>query len=681
MHPVLKFSDKISCLPVVHGSGDFAIEVRRVMLSEQFDCVAVPLPRSFQQRVEEGIHYLPRITIVMQEETEPFPLEDFSAPDALSEVNSEWRSPDHSERHREFSYVPIDPCQPVIAGIRLAMQEHVPRAYIDMEVEQFEAQGAVLPDPYALKQVPLEKYAAAVLPAVPPPRREQHQMRVAWMAQRLRQLERSCDSILFICSVSDWPWIREAYRGQGAGVRDQEEDRIVEADVHDPEIYGVDPATLIFLLGELPFITGLYESARATLDDDENLSVDGIKELLLAAREAYQRELKNRGRKISPHLLSTCLKYIRNLCLVEKRMTPDLYTLIIAAKQIAGDQFAISLAETAREYRVGASGEWSEEEGQRGRGEEETRNEGETDISSPQPLFPSAPLPYLPLEEFRMSIGRGQLPNGEIAELTCRLPGHPVAWRNCELKRKPLEIDKQQWAMRWNPFTHCSWPPEDVAIERFRTHVKDRALSIMGNDLAKVEKFTTSLKDGLDIRETLRNWHTGDLYVKEMPPSRGSLDCVIMLFDSPADPRDYPWRITWHAEHQDESTLSFFATHFSEELVGPGIAMATYGGAMFLFPPRPIRDIWQDGRFDYVDTLEERLLAAACHHAAERHIAVLSTSAPGIAWRRLAKRHGKRLVHVPLAHFSQETVQQLRMFHVLNGHQVRSYAEHFIRKA
>ena len=79
--------------------------------------------------------------------------------------------------------------------------------------------------------------------------------------------------------------------------------------------------------------------------------------------------------------------------------------------------------------------------------------------------------------------------------------------------------------------------PEDIAIERFRTHVKDHALAILGHDLARTEKFSTSLKDGLDIRETLRNWHTGDLYVKIQPPNRGSLDCVIMLFDSPADPR------------------------------------------------------------------------------------------------------------------------------------------------
>ena len=552
MHDVLRFSKKTSCLPVVHGSGDFAIEVRRVMLSHKFDCLAVPLPGSFQRLVEEGIGQLPNITIVVQEETDPFSMENWSP-----------ESPQGT--HREFSYVPIDPCQPVVAGIRLAIQEHIPRAFIDLEVEHFEARGAILPDPYALKQVPLEKYSAAVLPSSAPPLTEQHRGRVRWMARRLRELERVYGSILFICSVSDWPWIRDAYRGQaprepgdehagdvldepaGGGLfRDVSGtlcgSRAIarnpppeEPAVHEADIYRVEPATLLFLLGELPFITSLYEAARYSLDDDENLSVDGVKEMLLSARQKYRDELKNRGRNITPKLLSNYLKYVRNLCLVEKRMTPDLYTLIVAAKQIAGDQFAISLAEVAREYKFS---DW------------------------------------LPYEEFKMSIGRGQLPNGDVVQMKSRLPGHPVNWRNCELRNKPPEIDKQQWAMRWNPFTHCSWPPEDVAIERFRTHVKDRALSIMGNDLAKVEKFTTSLKDGLDIRETLRNWHTGDLYVKEMPPSRGSLDCVMMLFDSPADPREYPWRITWHAEHQDESTLSFFSTHFSEELVGPGIALA-----------------------------------------------------------------------------------------------------------
>ena len=209
----------------------------------------------------------------------------------------------------------------------------------------------------------------------------------------------------------------------------------------------------------------------------------------------------------------------------------------------------------------------------------------------------------------------------------------------------------------------------------------DAALALLGADLAKTEKFSTSLKDGLDIRETLRNWHTGELYVKVFPPQLGKLDCVLMFFDAPADPRDYPWRITWMAEHHDESTLALFATDYQRDMVGPGIGAANYGGAMFLFPPRPISDVWSDRRFDFSDTMEERLLAAACVYSECRHIAVLSEAPPGPGWRRLAKKHGKKLIHVPLGRFSQEKIQQLRIVHVLNGKHVRSYAAHFIRKA
>ena len=69
-----------------------------------------------------------------------------------------------------------------------------------------------------------------------------------------------------------------------------------------------------------------------------------------------------------------------------------------------------------------------------------------------------------------------------------------------------------------------------------------------------------------------------------------------------------------------------------------------------------------------------------CFHSKERHVALLSHAPPRTAWRQLAKKFGKKLIHVPLAKFSQETIQQLRMFHVLNGQQVRSFAAEFIRK-
>ena len=154
-----------------------------------------------------------------------------------------------------------------------------------------------------------------------------------------------------------------------------------------------------------------------------------------------------------------------------------------------------------------------------------------------------------------------------------------------------------------------------------------------------------------------------------------------LLFDSPADPRDYSWRTTWFAEHKDESTLCFYATDFAEEPVGPGICLSTYGGAMFLYPPIAIPDIWRDPRLDFTNTLEERLLAAACLHSQCPQIALVSAAPPGPAWRQLAKSYGKKWVHLPLGRFSDSTIQQLRMVHVLNGKQVRSYAADFIRRS
>ena len=643
MTDVLKISDKITCLPVIHGSGDFALAVRIKMLAERFDCLAVPLPQSFQSNVEEAIYSLPKPTVVTQAETPRYRTE-WSPNEWNDDGDDDWE--DGPEFEHAHSYVPIDPCQPVIAALRFAMEEHIPRAFIDLETAGWQPVSDVLPDPYALKKVTAERFAAAMLTSVRRPTSQQVIDRCTHMGWRLSELERRHESILLICSVLEWPWIREAYqqfhnsKGQPDGLPEHDA-------VEETKTYDVEEATLTFMFGELPFITALYERARVELEDDENLSIDGIKELLIAARRTYLDEFRGRARKITPALLKSTLRYIRNLTLLDRRFSPDLYSIVMGTKQVLGDQYARHVAEQAREYAISSDAE----------------------IASPA------------TETIHFGIDRARFPDGDVVTMKSRLPGPPIQWRSCDLQRRPERVESDKWRMQWNPFRQCSWPPEDELIENFRTHVAQRALEIMGADLVRTEKFTTSVMDGIDIRDTLRNWHTGDIYVKNIPPSHGTLDCVVMLFDTPADPREYPWRTTWYAEHQNESTLAFFATNFGEEIVGPGIALATYGGALFLFPPMSIPDIWSNEELDFADTLEDRLIAAACVHSQSRHIALLSPGAPGMGWRRMAKRHGKRLVHVPLGQFSDATVQQLRLVHVLNGHEVRSFASHFIRKA
>jgi hypothetical protein len=604
----LRIGPHVRVLPIIHGSGDFAVCVREEILSRPCDCLAVPLPPSFQEQVEAAIHNLPVISAVVQRDG------------GLDEESG-------------FSYVPIDPCQGVIAGIRTALGEHIPRAFIDRETMRFEAHTATFPDPYALKKVKPASFAASVLPAIPPPNPGQHTERIRRMARRLHQLEKHYRSILLVCSLLDWPWIRDAYT-RNLPV-EEEEDVTTE-----PQTWVADPRTLVFLLGELPFVTALYERGRSELTPDDNLSVDGVKEMVLATRDRLEKTLPRLAQRLTPQLLGIYFRYARNLSLIERRLTPDLYSLVIAAQQTAGDDFALALAETAREYAYQPAG-------------------GE--------------------ELLRMGVEQGDVPGWGIGPMVCRLPGQTLTWRSLELRRKPREQETRRWRQRWDPYGQCSWPPEDQRIESFQRHVRDQAKALIGADLARSEKFTTSVMDGLDMRETLRHWHTGDIYVKVIPPSRGSIEVVIFLFDVPADPRVYTHRVTWFAEHEEESTLVFYSTDPMKTLVGPGIAQAEYGGAFFVFPPRPIPDVWVDRRFDFTDTLEERLLAGALYHSRERHVALVSPKPPPASWRRLARRFGRKLVHLPLKRFSGQLLERLRRLHVLNGKHVRSYAADFIR--
>jgi hypothetical protein len=116
-----------------------------------------------------------------------------------------------------------------------------------------------------------------------------------------------------------------------------------------------------------------------------------------------------------------------------------------------------------------------------------------------------------------------------------------------------------------------------------------------------------------------------------------------------------------------------------DNMIGPGIGQATYGGCMMIFPPRPIINIWEDPRLFMGETLEEKLLEAAFFHSRERHITVVSPGAPKASWRRMARHYKKRIIHIPLKRFSVQTIEKVRQFHVLNGKHIRSFATRFIQ--
>ena len=49
---ILRLTPRIDLFPILHGSGDVAQEVRERMVERRYDCLAVPLPPSFEDPLE-----------------------------------------------------------------------------------------------------------------------------------------------------------------------------------------------------------------------------------------------------------------------------------------------------------------------------------------------------------------------------------------------------------------------------------------------------------------------------------------------------------------------------------------------------------------------------------------------------------------------------------------------------
>src|SRR5205085_7481232 len=120
----------------------------------------------------------------------------------------------------------------------------------------------------------------------------------------------------FLCPIQDWPYVRDAYR-------DRKPYSPGETDIAAPITFRIAKDGLYFVLGELPFITALYERRRAEARSDRHLSIDGVKELLLETRSRWMAERKEHD-WMSPQRLQVFLRYVRNLSLLDRRLTPDL---------------------------------------------------------------------------------------------------------------------------------------------------------------------------------------------------------------------------------------------------------------------------------------------------------------------------------------------------------------------
>ena len=89
-----------------------------------------------------------------------------------------------------------------------------------------------------------------------------------------------------------------------------------------------------------------------------------------------------------------------------------------------------------------------------------------------------------------------------------------------------------------------------MLIEEYGRFVKQKAKAILSEERARVEPFTTSILDGIDIREFIRNWHRHKIFVRTASRLAGEVGSVVVIFDEGRDDR-YTYLTTWLGEHQN----------------------------------------------------------------------------------------------------------------------------------
>src|SRR6185312_12915480 len=245
------------------------------------------------------------------------------------------------------------------------------------------------------------------------------------------------------------------------------------------------------------------------------------------------------------------------------------------------------------------------------------------------------------------------------------------------LKKRAKEKTKGDWARATNGDAICSYPPEDLVIEDYGRLLKKKAKSVLSEERTRVEPFTTSLLDGIDLRETIRNWYRGQIYVRQLDRISGDVGAVTVIFDEDREDR-YPYMTTWLGEHQNESDMAFYSTFPFDNLVGPGIGRGEYGGFLMSLPARRMYDVWQDPDYEFAESKSERLLMAALDYSIHRHVVYVAAKPPRTIFRTIAARLGRTIMYIPIGQLSPVSLKKIRVVHVLDGYDKRQIAKEYL---
>ncbi len=653
----------IHLLPILHGELEFAQLLPAAFEQIAPSAIAVELPRSSERHYLAAVRRLPRISAIRQ-------------PGARADGAP--------------SYLLVEPTDALTEAVRLGLHHRLPIAFVDLAVADYPEHDEPLPDPYAVLRLGHEPYARACMASAALQHASPADLRrEAAMAARLDRLASAGPGapILFVCGMAHAHRIadlllsgaplgeaepldrlppqesalfnlhpdscREVLSCPGYWGAAYERARAAALGAATPEeAASLEPPRVIDLFGLMSaqargaeprgLLAGSTGKATTGVPRPsepppvEPLPVDRQRLLLRLFEEAGDRYRRATGEELRPYHRRVFLRFLRNWALLRGRLQPSLYQLLCGARSAVDENFAYEV------WRLSTEWPWQESEAE-------------------------LPTERLTLEE----LGRDAR--------ALRFRPKVVTRRLRALGRRVKLGGPDEWLQGFADAHdgHCSYPPEDLALESFSDRIKRRAKGMLSEENKRIERFGTSMLDGIEMRETLRNWHREKaLYVAELRRGLGEVGSVVVLFDE--DREKYGWEITWMGEHAGEGDMALFSTHPLSQIVGPGICRAEYGGFLLSYPPGRMADIWSDEAFGAAQSRGERLLLAGVDYCEERVIAYVAKRPPRPEVKAWAARVGKKISYLPIGQFSPETLKRLRVFHVLFGKERREVAADYI---
>ncbi len=522
-------------------------------------------------------------------------------------------------------YVPVEPADPFTEAVRTAREIGAEVIFADPDVTERPHLPDLYPDPYALRRIPLERYVEAYR-VHPQPRSDEiaaHAAGIAWKLQGANPLE----NVLVVVSLNLLDAVLDAMQ------EPQEEPSRRRRDV---ELVNPHPDCLAEITAEYPFLQWRYEHYRGEMRDDA--LADRRRAQLDLFKEAEAGYEKNAGDAVAHWQRRLLARYTRNLAISNGDLTAGVFDLTVAARSIVDDNYAWEVWDAANRYPP---------------------QEAESDLTT-----------------LNLS-GEEIWTNTRKIRIRRRLPRPKRRLRPAGLKPHRKEKYAGEWAQEFHGEAICSYPPEDIVIEDYGRFLKRKAKSILSEERSRTEPFTTSLLDGVDLRETVRNWHESKIYVRQLEKTAGEVGSVIVIFDP--DPADrYSYLTTWLGEHQNESDMAFYSTNPFEHLVGPGIGRGEYGGFLLSLPPRRMIDVWTDPDYDFAENKPERLLLAGLDYSVHRNVVYVAARPPRSVFRSNASRFGRNILYMPLGQLSPQKLKRIRVVHVLDSYERRQEAKDFI---